>query len=487
MGACGSESSNGNGAAGAASSGTGGSGTGVGLCPEDPAVLQRPASWTLESHCPGVATGYAQVFDASVVRQFTITVSPENYAAQETFIRENYAVAEGNLDELENPPWVEATVSYNGQTWEHVGFRFKGNASLKGAWLDGIRKLSFKLRFDEYEAEYPEYADQRFFGFKLLNFGNAYKDPSYIRDKTAGDLFRAAGVLAARASFAAVYIDQGEGPVYRGLYTVIEDPANQMLDEQLGDSSGNLYKPWGDPARWLPYSEVGETNLQKYFEKENNEDAADWSDIIAALTALHADSSDPVAWRAGLEATFDVPAFLRAMATNQVMVNWDSYGCKPHNYYVYATPSNGGRLRWIPWDLNEALTTRSAPANCRAPGSLLMDEIVAGDPAGTVDTNWPLVALILGDDTYRQTYVQELRNVFSTVLDLDSVAQQIHADYALIAPYVVGPIAVETKPYRSSTPDEFNAALTNELQTGLVDHVNARRTDVATELAGLAP
>jgi spore coat protein CotH len=92
--------------------------------------------------------------------------------------------------------------------------------------MDGILKLSFRFNFDKYEDEHPDTKNQRFYGFKKMTFSNGFKDSSLIRDKVAADLFRAAGVPAARGTFVRVYLDHGDGPVYMGLYTMIEDPSD---------------------------------------------------------------------------------------------------------------------------------------------------------------------------------------------------------------------------------------------------------------------
>ena len=50
-----------------------------------------------------------------------------------------------------------------------------------------------------------------------MTFSNGFKDDSLIRDKVAADIFRNAGVPAARGAFVRVYVDFGEGPTYFGL------------------------------------------------------------------------------------------------------------------------------------------------------------------------------------------------------------------------------------------------------------------------------
>ena len=46
--------------------------------------------------------------------------------------------------------------------------------------------------------------------------------------------------------------------------------------------------------------------------------------------------------------------FLRWLAVNTVIQNWDTYGKMTHNYYLY-NHTTGKGLTWIPWDNNEAL------------------------------------------------------------------------------------------------------------------------------------
>ena len=77
----------------------------------------------------------------------------------------------GLLD-TDDPIMVPADVYYNGKQWYKVGVRFKGNSSLQTTWQSGNMKLSFKLDFDEYEDDYPQIKNQRFYGFKKFSLKN---------------------------------------------------------------------------------------------------------------------------------------------------------------------------------------------------------------------------------------------------------------------------------------------------------------------------
>lgn len=471
----------------------------TGVCDDDTSERTRPDSWTFETHCPQAPADYDEAFGDGVVRRLDFAIDPTVFADGVTNLESIIDSTTGatDLDALESPMWMPATLTYGEHQWTHVGLRWKGHASLVGAYKARIRKLSLKVSFDEQEDEYPDLEDQRFYGFKSFNLANGYKDDSLIRDKTAADIFRAAGVPAPRSSFAQVYVDIGDGPFYLGLYTIIEEPEDHMLEEQVGDDDGNLYKPWGDAARWpvvadtaVPGGATTVEDIQTHFEKANNEQS-DWSDVLAAFAALHGDRSDAAAWRANLEAVFDVQAFLRALAVNQTIVNWDSYGCMNHNYLVYANPLNGGRFLWLPWDLNESLRTVEH-AGC-VPSSVLLEEIASATDTTVIDKDWPLIKLILADDTYRTDYREHLRAVLDEAFVADTVKAQLQANHDVVAPYLDGTLAAENGAledalfpglglYQNATPEAFAASLSDP-DLGLFAHVDARRAAVEAALA----
>ena len=114
----------------------------------------------------------------------------------------------GGLD-FGDTSYVESTISFNGETWEHVGFRYSGNSTLQNSWRSGTKKISFRLDFDEFEDDFPATKNQRFFGFKQLSFKSNAMDSSYLREKVAADIFREAGVVSSQTAFYDVYVDYG--------------------------------------------------------------------------------------------------------------------------------------------------------------------------------------------------------------------------------------------------------------------------------------
>nr|WP_246124544.1 CotH kinase family protein [Bizionia gelidisalsuginis] len=192
-----------------------------------------------------------------------------------------------------------------------MGVRFKGNSSLQSSWQEGILKLSLKLDFDEFEDDYPQIDNQRFYGFKKLSLKNNYNDKSMLREKVAADVFKNAGLAVSHTAFYTLSVDHGDGPIYFGLYTLVEEVDDTVIDEQFANDNGNLYKPDGDAATFAAGSYA-----ENEYVKKTNEDEADFSDVEGLLDILHDGSrtTDAITWRANLESVLDTDVFLKYLA-----------------------------------------------------------------------------------------------------------------------------------------------------------------------------
>ncbi len=349
------------------------------------------------------------------------------------------------------PRYVEAEVRFEGMTWRRVGFRAKGNNSLATTLDMNTFKLPFRLKFDEFEDQYPETENQRFFGFQHLSLSNHATDASYLRSFLTTQLYARAGVPAPAMAFYRVYIDRGNGAEYAGLYTVIEIPDDPMMDEAFGSSDGNLYKPDGDGARFAEYVEA-------HYIKKNNKDAADYSDVRAFVAALNR-TGDATMWREGLERTFDMDLFVRYLAVTRAIDNWDTYGGMPHNYYLY---NHDGRLRFLPWDFDLAM--ESVRDNTHF---ALQD----------VDGSWPLLSRVRDDETYFAAYRAQLASVRTGAFSQEWITAEIERAYALIARHVVGAEG-ERDPFALGTTE----ATLREGRDGLLNHVREQHAALAAYL-----
>lgn len=356
------------------------------------------------------------------------------------------------------PIYVECDITEGANTWQHVGIRFKGNSSLATSWMGGIYKMPLRLNFDKFEDDHPEIKNQRFYGFESLSLSNAAMDASLMRDKLGTEVFADAGLPAPATAFYRIFIDHGEGPTYFGLYTGIELPEDEsFLDRRFGGHDGNLYKPDGAAARWDVWD-------PETLGKENNTDAADYSDAQKLFDALHADRNDATAWREGLEAILDVDVFLHWLALNAVIQDWDVYGRMAHNYYLYSDPQSEGRFQWIPWDHSFAFTG--------ADGGMFSQSLSLG--MDEVGEEWPLIRFLLDDPTYKERYTQFVAQAVELEYTPADMGPRFTAAHELIAPYVIG----EEGELPGYTFVESDAAFTDALD-GLLQHVEQRQQEVA--------
>lgn len=446
-------------------------------------VGDRPEGWS-EAQDDSTDPDYDKVFDAGRVQKMYITVGAEDYAAMYAEMEELMGVAfgagsqqggpgqgqqggqggppddgeGGGVDLIGgDPSYVAVKVEAGDQRWCRVGMRFKGNSSRSQSWSAGIGKLPFRLNFDHFEDTYPEIDDQRFYGFKEISAGSNVMDDTTLRNVLASEILEDRGVPAARNGFWEVYVDSGDGPVYWGLYTMMEDPSDAMMDRVFGEDGGNMYKPEGTCATLACFDEES-------FEKKSNEEDADWSDVTALVAALNEDGLTAADWRAGLDARMDTGAFLRWLAVNNAIENWDTYGQIAHNFYLYAREDDGGRIQWIPWDHD-----LSQQAAMRGDSDVWMDS--TGD-------EWPLLRRLLDDPVYADTYAAELALALEGAYAQDAYEARIDALAEVVRPSLFGAESggvSESEGFTGlTTEDAWEASLES-----LKAHGVSRRAEVA--------
>lgn len=431
--------------------------------------------WTDATHSKSADPNFDEVFDNSQVKRLDMVISEDNWAVMLDDMTNLYGEfgssstdsgmggppsggpgedvtdTDALIDDSDDPIFVAGDVYYNDIQWYKVGLRFKGNSSLKSSWEQGILKLSFKLDFDEYEDDYPQIKNQRFYGFKKLSLKNNYDDQSLLREKVAADIFESAGLAVSHTAFYALYVDHGEGPTYFGLYTLVEEISDTVIDTQFDDDNGNLYKPEDDSASFNDDGTFVATDIEK--KTNDDEDEADWSDIEALFSAINADQTDSVTWRENLDAVFDTDVFLKYLAINGLIQNWDTYGRMTHNFYLYNDPTTE-KLTWIPWDNNEALQEG------KLGGSLALDfsDLDSGE--------WPLIENIMADSVYKAKYDAYITEIMSDAFEVNKM-QALYDYYgALVESYAESELAGYTF---------LNGSYSNAIDE-LKEHVSSRET-----------
>ena len=417
--------------------------------------------WTPQTHEALVNPNYNIVFPENEVNRIEIKIELQDWEEMQNDLASNFnqggpGQPPGGIDT--QPVWVPCDVYFNGLQWYKVGIRFKGNSSLRSSFQRGIKKLPLKLDFDQFEDTWPSIQNQRFYGFKQLSLKNNFEDKSFVREKVASDQFLYFGLVSPRTAFYQVFVDFGEGKTYFGLYTMVEEVDDTVIEKLYEKSDGNLYKPEGPGASFAAGSfRISDMN------KKSNETENDYSDVLQLYDIINSSERETNAddWRNQLSDVFDVPIFLKWLAANTVMQNWDTYGRMTHNYYLYHNPVTE-KLEWIPWDNNEALQEGKREGAL----SVSLDEI---------GSSWPLIRFIIDQEGWKEQYKQELNNFVNEVFYSERM-NTIYENYrVLLKDFVVGDSGELSEYSFLNNDTEFDAAI-----DFLKNHVSTR-TNVVEE------
>jgi hypothetical protein len=142
-------------------------------------------------------------------------------------------------------------------TFRDVAVRYKGNGSYLRATRAGSDKISLKVDLNRFVK------GQKLAGLTTINFQNNITDAGWMNEVLAYRLYRDAGALAPRSTYARVYltVDGQSEKRFLGLYSVSENVDENFFEERFGTRKGAILKPstqdlftdWG--ADWSDYDQ----------------------------------------------------------------------------------------------------------------------------------------------------------------------------------------------------------------------------------------
>ncbi|MFK7905712.1 MAG: CotH kinase family protein [Chitinophagales bacterium] len=223
-------------------------------------------------------------------------------------------------------------------TIRKVGFKLKGMNSANR----NITKKSFEVVFDSFEKGVD------FHGLQRLVLEGQHKDPTMMRAKIAADLFQEMKVVTPRTNHVQVYING----IYHGVYLNVEPVDEKFLAERFGNKNGNLYKASTNAS--LGYLGV-EANRYKtvqdgkrVYQLKTNAGQDDYSDLANFINRLHLSKEED--FQTNIDRVFNVDMFLRTMAVDIFIGNWEGYSFNIGNYYLYHNPRTD-KFEYIPYNL----------------------------------------------------------------------------------------------------------------------------------------
>jgi spore coat protein CotH len=244
----------------------------------------------------------------------------------------------------DNFTYVVANVKFDGQLYEMVGLRVKGNSSRRAS-ADNPDAIPYKLDMNKFVE------GQKLDGLTKINL---HRNAS-LNEYLSYGAFRKAGTAASRTGWADVTLNGAS----LGLYTLVEQVDERMLESFYAEPDGELYKP-EPPIGYLTYS--GD-DIAAYgdvgYKADQETDHATFLKLVRTINEEAVTSWDAV---------LDVDSVLQYFAGNVALGNWDTYVAMGHNYYLFeATP---GHMTMLPWDLNlsQAASSTVCPHELRGGG-----------------------------------------------------------------------------------------------------------------------
>ncbi len=359
-----------------------------------------PAESVPAQECPSPA----DLYDPACVVRYDLVIDA---AAWET-MQAAYDRAVANCgDTAELRTRYPATLRY-GPEVRDVAIRLKGNPC---TFLAG-GKMQFRIDLNEYAP------GTTFHDVTSINLEASNYDPTGQKNGLALQVFRDAGLVAARGNFATLYVND----TFYAVYENIEQINGQFLDNRYEDSSGNLYFFIWNGA---------------YGDLRSNEGTADvsrWTEMQALVDATPATVSLED-FEARFGALFDIDQLLLAMAAEAVVPQVDGVWAGSANCYVYDNPlgcGGAGCMEYLPWDLDSAFV---APPLDLCPACGSEPETEEADPFTFISgrgpaARWRAVDLLLQIPDRRAQFVDEVARVVEEAYDPAVLAERHAARFA---------------------------------------------------------
>jgi len=351
----------------------------------------------------------------------------------------------------------------------NVGIRLRGNTSLTAP------KKSFKLDFNSF------IPGRKFLGLEKLNLNANHNDPSLFRAAISWHILRQMDIPSTRTSFADLYINNN----FMGVYVVTEHIDEEFIKKNYEKDYGNLYKClWPAPLHYLgdyPEAYKFESNGRRAYDLKTNKFDDDYSDLAHFISLLNNTSNEDFVCE--IESVFNVADYLKILALDVLIGNWDGYAGNKNNYYLYHDPLTD-LFNYIPYDLDNTWG------------------ITWGNYYWENENPYNWASYMSFGTEYRPLYdrflaVQEYRNLFTYylteiidnwfneefVLDYISLRQPLLSESIILDEYYTLSYGFTSADYENSLTQAWG----EHVKFGFIDWINSRLESINSQLENQMP
>ena len=295
------------------------------------------------------AAFWNSVYAENHVLDVQISITREAWDAMQPQRRERRPGEDGPRVDFGNQfPYAKTKVVIDGLSLPDTGMRFKGNSSYRFA-SRGLKR-PFKIDTNRFAK------GQKLYGRTKLNFSNAFLDSAFMKEKLGYELYHAAGMPTPGVGWADVTLTI-EGLAEKkplGIYVIIEQMDDRYIGQNLGKASkGSLLMKPESMDDWRYLGEEPKA-YERYNIKLGEKNTDQIRRFAKLLKLVEQGSDDEFAREIGKR--MNLEQFAGYLAATSILVNIDSYIGMPHNYYLLMDKADG-KLRMLPWDLNETFGT----------------------------------------------------------------------------------------------------------------------------------
>jgi len=358
---------------------------------------------------------YSELFSDDKVHDISIDI-PEN--------EWNSLITNAQSEE-----YHKASITIDGERYDDIGIRTKGNSSLLFVSSAGKDKYSLRIKMDKYN-KYQNYK-----GLTEISLNNMYSDPSCMRDTLCYNALTEIGGHAPVSSYTNLYINNS---LY-SFYFLIEQPGATLAERYSTSDDANLYAP----ASYNCTFESGQQTSEFELKFGNDTEFTHINEMVSAVNSITPNNYKQI------EQIIDVPSFLKGFAVNALMCNYDSYnGSMAHNFYLLY---ENGQMHYVGWDYNLAL------GNFMDQGNSVMSDIKTG--LYNIDSGKrPLIVNLLNVPEYYDMYMDYVKQILNLYQNPENTVTDIAS---VIRPYV------KADPRAFFTADQFEKNISKSAE-GLV-------------------
>jgi hypothetical protein len=275
--------------------------------------------------------------------------------------------------------YVRAAMAEGTNVFKDVGIHLKG----MGSFRPFAEKPSFSVKFDRFAP------DQTYLGLSKFMLNNSSQDSTYLAEYIATQMFRDAGLPAARVAHAFVEVN-GRA---LGLYVLIEAMNKDFLKQYFRNAKGNLYEAY----------------LQDISEKLDLDGGTDASQSDLTNLLAVARIEKPLERWSALQQVLNVDGYLSHLALEMFTSHTDGYAMNRNNYRLYHDPADG-RFHFLVHGLDWAYANTGVSID--PPKNSIITKAVLQTPQG------------------RKLYRERVRQLYTNVFRVDIMTNRVNVAVA---------------------------------------------------------